>query len=304
MNPPSGPTPLSLHWETQRVFLAVLRTGSLSAAARALGMAQATARRRIDELEASVGVNLFVRSPKGLMPTDTARDLISHAEAMALAAEAFTRAASAEASVAGGTVRVTSTELISVEVLPPLLHELRAALPHLALELSVSNKQEDLALQESDVAVRLRRPTGAAVVTRHVGDLRLGLYATEALLSVHGIPRSVADLARYPLIGPDRNLMQIAFLGEQGFLCAPQQAVIRTDNLLAQFAALRAGLGIGVCASQLARRDGLVRVLPDEVDFRMDVWIAMHHDLKRVRRIAAVFETLGQSLSRFLEEAE
>jgi DNA-binding transcriptional LysR family regulator len=150
MNPPSGQPSSPLHWETQRVFLAVLRTGSLSAAARALGMAQATARRRIDELESRVGMNLFVRSPKGLMPTDTARDLIGHAEAMALAAEAFTRAASAEASVPGGTVRVTSTELVSVEILPPLLHELRVALPDLTLELSVSNKPEDLALQESD----------------------------------------------------------------------------------------------------------------------------------------------------------
>jgi DNA-binding transcriptional LysR family regulator len=304
MNPPSGQPSSPLHWETQRVFLAVLRTGSLSAAARALGMAQATARRRIDELESRVGMNLFVRSPKGLMPTDTARDLIGHAEAMALAAEAFTRAASAEASVPGGTVRVTSTELVSVEILPPLLHELRVALPDLTLELSVSNKPEDLALQESDVAVRLRRPTEAAVVTRHVGDLRLGLYATAELLALHGTPRSDSDLARYPLIGPDRNLPQIAFLGQQGFPCAPPHTVIRTDNLLAQFAALRAGLGIGVCASQLAGRYGLVRVLPAQVDFRVDVWIAMHHDLKRVRRIAAVFEALGQSLSRFLKEAE
>ncbi len=110
-----------LQWETQRVFLAVLRTGSLSAAARALGIAQATARRRIDALEHSVGTSLFVRSPAGLMPTDTARDLVAHAESMALAAEAFARAASAQASEAGGTVRVTASQLLGVEVLPPML---------------------------------------------------------------------------------------------------------------------------------------------------------------------------------------
>lgn len=127
----------SLQWETQRVFLAVLRTGSLSAAARVLGIAQATARRRIDELERSVGMNLFVRSPKGLMPTDTARELIGHAESMALAAEAFTRAASAEADVCAGTVRVTSSQLLGVEVLPALLRDLRSAQPKLTLELSV-----------------------------------------------------------------------------------------------------------------------------------------------------------------------
>jgi DNA-binding transcriptional LysR family regulator len=291
-----------LQWETQRVFLAVLRTGSLSAAARALGIAQATARRHIDTLEHSVGMSLFVRSPAGLMPTDTARELIGHVESMALAAEAFTRAASAEASVAGGTVRVTSGQLLGVEVLPSMLREIRTAQPQLALELSVSNRLENLALQEADVAVRIRRPTEAAVVTRHVGDLHVGLYATAELLTQSGAPRNASELSHYPLIGPDRNLAEVALLGQQGFLCTSEHAAIRTDNHLAQLAALRAGLGIGVCSSQLARRHGLVRVLPDQVDFRVDVWIAMHHDLRRVRRIALVFDALAQSLSRFLAD--
>ncbi|WP_338524231.1 LysR family transcriptional regulator [Pseudomonas batumici] len=291
-----------LQWETQRVFLAVLRTGSLSAAARALGIAQATARRRIDALEHSVGMSLFVRSPSGLMPTDTARELIGHVESMALAAEAFTRAASAEASVPGGTVRVTSSQLLGVEVLPSMLREIRTAQPQLTLELSVSNRLEALALQESDVAVRIRRPTEAAVVTRHVGDLHVGLYATAELLAQSGVPHRTSELNHYPLIGPDRNLAEVAFLGQQGFLCTSEHAVIRTDDHLAQFAALRAGLGIGVCSSQLARRHGLVRVLPEQVDFRVDVWIAMHHDLRRVRRIALVFDALAQSLSRFLAD--
>ncbi|WP_085656471.1 LysR family transcriptional regulator [Pseudomonas sp. B11(2017)] len=291
-----------LQWETQRVFLAVLRTGSLSAAARALGIAQATARRRIDALEQSVGMSLFVRSPAGLMPTDTARELIGHAESMAMAAEAFTRAASAQASVPGGTVRVTSSQLLGVEVLPPMLREIRSAQPQLTVELSVSNRLEDLALQEADVAVRIRRPTEAAVVARHVGDLRIGLYASADLLGQKGAPRSVDELSEYPLIGPDRNLTEVAFLQQQGFLCATARTVLRTDNHLAQFAALRAGLGIGVCSSQLARRHGLVRVLPQQVDFRVDIWMAMHHDLRRVRRIALVFDALAQSMSRFLAD--
>jgi len=290
-----------LQWETQRVFLAVLRTGSLSAAARALGIAQATARRRIDALEHSVGTSLFVRSPAGLMPTDTARDLVAHAESMALAAEAFARAASAQASEAGGTVRVTASQLLGVEVLPPMLRALRDASPGLALELSVSNRMEDLALQEADVAVRIRRPTEATVVTRHVGDLRVGLYATEALLADKGTPRSLDDLGRYPLIGPDRNLTELAFLAQQGLACSPASSVVRTDCHLAQFAALRAGLGIGVCADQLARQHGLVQVLPGEVAFRVDIWVAMHHDLRRVRRVVQVFDGLTRALQQYLE---
>jgi DNA-binding transcriptional LysR family regulator len=293
----------TLQWETQRVFLAVLRTGSLSAAARALGIAQATARRRIDSLEHSVGTSLFVRSPAGLMPTDTARELVDHAQSMALAAEAFARAASAQANVPGGTVRVTSSQLLGVEVLPSMLGEIRAAQPRLAVELSVSNRLEDLALQEADVAVRIRRPNEAAVVTRHVGDLRVGLYATPQLIAHRGLPRSADELNEYPVIGPDRNLTEQTLLRERGFFCTGENAVIRSDSHLAQFASLRAGLGIGVCSSQLARRHGLVRVLPEHVDFPVDVWIAMHQDLKRVRRVTLVFDALSQSLSRFLSDA-
>lgn len=290
-----------LQWESQRAFLAVLRTGSLSGAARVLGIAQATARRRIEALEQSVGVSLFTRSPAGLMPTDMARDLISHVETMAIAAEAFTRAASADTSVPGGTVRLTSTKLLGVEVLPPLLRTLRSSYPQLAIELSVSNRRLALAHQEADVAVRIGRPTEAAVVARRVGDLQVGLYATPELLDQYGLPTTADDLRRFPLIGPDRNLTEIAFLCEQGFDCTPTRVAIRTDEHLAQLAALRAGLGIGVCASQLAQGYGLVRVLPEQVRFSIDVWIAMHEDLRRVQRVALVFDALGESLKGFLQ---
>ncbi|WP_395607820.1 LysR family transcriptional regulator [Pseudomonas sp. B22129] len=293
MNPPQ------LQWETQRAFLAVLRTGSLSGAARLLGIAQATARRRIEALEQSVGVSLFVRSPKGLLPTDMARELIGHVEAMAVAANAFNRAASADAAMAGGTVRLTSGQLLGVEVLPPMLRTLRRDHPALAIELSVSNRLQALAQQEADVAVRIRRPTEAAVVTRKVGDLRVGLYAAPQLLAECGTPDRLAQLQDYPLIGPDRNGQDIEFLQQQGVDCSAARTVIRSDDHLAQFAALRAGLGIGACPGQLAQRHGLVRVLP-EVGFDVDVWIAMHQDMRRVPRVAAVFDGLGQALAQFL----
>ncbi|WAT31458.1 LysR family transcriptional regulator [Pseudomonas sp. GXZC] len=289
-----------LQWETQRAFLAVLRTGSLSGAARLLGIAQATARRRIEALEQSVGVSLFIRSPQGLLPTDMARELIGHVEAMAVAANAFNRAASADSAVAAGTVRLTSGQLLGVEVLPPLLRTLRRSHPQLAMELSVSNRLQALALQEADVAVRIRRPNESSVVTRKVGDLHVGLYATPELLAEQGVPDSIVQLKDFPLIGPDRNLAEIELLQQQGFDCASERTQIRTDDHLAQLAALRAGLGIGVCSSQLAQRYGLVRVLPQQVGFDVDVWVAMHQDMRRVPRVAVVFEAVGAGLADFL----
>ncbi|AMN80373.1 LysR family transcriptional regulator [Pseudomonas azotoformans] len=289
-----------LQWETQRAFLAVLRTGSLSGAARLLGIAQATARRRIEALEQSVGVSLFIRSPQGLLPTDMARELIGHVEAMAVAANAFNRAASADSAVAAGTVRLTCGQLLGVEVLPPLLRTLRRSHPQLAMELSVSNRLQALALQEADVAVRIRRPNESSVVTRKVGDLHVGLYATPELLAEQGVPDSIVQLKDFPLIGPDRNLAEIELLQQQGFDCASERTLIRTDDHLAQLAALRAGLGIGVCSSQLAQRYGLVRVLPQQVGFDVDVWVAMHQDMRRVPRVAVVFEAVGSGLADFL----
>jgi DNA-binding transcriptional LysR family regulator len=290
-----------LHWETQRAFLAVLRTGSLSGAARLLGIAQATARRRIEALEQSVGVSLFIRSPSGLLPTETARELIGHVEAMALAANAFNRAASADVAQTSGTVRLTAGKLLGVEILPPMLRRLRQQHPQLALELNVSNRLQTLSQQEADVAVRIRRPTEASVVARKVGDLHVGLYATPELLAEQGVPETVEDLRRFPLIGPDRHGGEIEFLCARGFDCSAEHTAIRTDDHLAQWAALRAGLGIGVSFRQLAQRHGLVRVLPGQVDFTVDVWIAMHQDMRRVQRVSAVFDGLGADLQAFLE---
>lgn len=292
--------PLNFHWENQRAFLAVLRTGSLSGAARLLGIAQATARRRIEALENSVGVSLFTRSPTGLIPTEMARDLITHVETMALAAEAFNRAASAEAIDSGGTVRITSSDLLGIEILPLLLQPVCRAHPQLVFELSVSNRLEALARQEADIAIRTQRPTESDVVTRRVGALEVGLYATQEFLDRYGVPERLESLAHWPLIGPDRNLADIQTLGEQGFPFEHQRFQLRTDNHIAQLSALRAGIGIGVCPRQVAEGCGLVRVLPGEVDFTVDVWIATHRNLRRIPRIALAFDQLAASLEAYL----
>jgi len=292
----------SLDWESQRVFLAVLRTGSLSGAARMLGIAQATARRRIERLEASVGVSLFLRTPAGLQPTDAARELGEHVEAMDAAARAFSRRAGEGADAAEGVVRITSSELLGVEVLPPMLLEIRQTLPGVRLELSVQDRLEALPRQEADIAVRLRRPSEANVVARRAGALRVGLFATADCIQAHGLPQTRDDLRHMPMIGPDRRLADRRVLAEQGVIDADQPFAIACDHHVAQFAALKAGLGVGVCPRQLAKPLGLVPVLAQEIGFDVDVWIAMHGDLRRVKRVAGVFDALARELDGWLAE--
>lgn len=289
-----------LEWESQRVFLAVLRSGSLSGAARLLGIAQATARRRLENLESGLGVNLFTRTPTGLTPTASARGLIHHVESMAIAAEAFNRMASGETEVSRGTVRLTSSDFLGVEVLPGLIREFHYQHPGLKLEMSISDSLEDISRQEADIAVRLLRPSDAGIVARRTGALRIGIYASVECLERYGEPASIEALRRAPLIGPDRRSADLRRLVDVGLCTADQSFTIATDNHLAQLAALKAGLGFGLCPATVAATHGLIQVLPERFGFEVDVWIAMHNDLRKVGRIARTFESLGEALTRYL----
>jgi DNA-binding transcriptional LysR family regulator len=203
MNLPLDSTALS--WDLLGAFLAVMRTGSLSAASRALGVAQPTVRRQIENLEAVLGVVLFTRSQAGLVATETAVATLPYAESMASAAEAFVRSVSAPSDAEHGTVRVTCSEVVGVAVLPPILADLGRAHPRLQIELSLSNANEDLLRRDADVAVRMAQPTQNALVAKRAGTVQLGVFATEAYLADHPAPRSIADLRGHALIGKDRT---------------------------------------------------------------------------------------------------
>jgi DNA-binding transcriptional LysR family regulator len=299
MNPPAPNT--WLDWERQRAFLAVLGEGSLSGAARVLGLSQPTVRRRIEDLERQVGAPLFTRSPSGLTPTGVARDLGQHARAMATAAEAFMRTASGDADAAEGVVRITASEVIGVEVLPPILAELRAVHPRLVLELSLGSRNEDLMKREADVAVRMSPPAQKALVARRIGAVRLGLFAHRRLIEAEGAPTTLEDLSRLPLIGYESETNSIRALRAMGLTLKREDFVYRTDNDLAQLAAIRAGVGVGVCQTRLGERNpDLVAVLPDAFSFDLDTWIVMHEDLRRVRRVRLVYEALAKGLTTYI----
>ena len=189
-----------------RTFVEVARDGSLSGAARRLGLTQPTVGRHIDALERALGLSLFTRSPRGLTPTPAAAALEPHVEAMAAAATALARAASGEAAAEHGAVRVTASEVIGCEVLPPMLAAFRAAHPGIAsIELALTNRNEDLARRDADIAVRMVRPTQSGLVARRIGASRIRFYAHRDYLVRFGEPRSLADLAGHCLIGFDHD---------------------------------------------------------------------------------------------------
>jgi DNA-binding transcriptional LysR family regulator len=286
-------------WSLYCSFLSVLRTGSLSAAAREAGLTQPTVGRHIDALEQALGVALFTRSQQGLMPTEAALELRPYAASLEATAAALVRAAVGRAGTQG-TVRITASEIVGAEVLPPILAHLRAAHPEITLELVLSNRTEDLLQREADIAVRMVRPTQQALAARHVGDIELGLHARRDYLERHGTPSSVAELREHALIGFDHENAFIRSVRAQGFPVERSMFALRSDSDLAQLACVRAGCGIGVCQVGLARRaPELVRVLAGSFRFKLEVWIVMHSDLRSSKRCRVVADALARGLGAY-----
>lgn len=294
--------PTAVDWERQRAFLAVVDTGSLSAAARQLGAAQPTVRRRIEDLEAQLGVALFTRSPSGLTPTALGKDLAQHARAMALAAASLARAASAEAGAASGVVRITASEVVGMEVLPAILAELREAHPGLVFELALTNRSEDLLRREADIAVRMVRPTQDALVARRIGAISLGMHAHKRVLDTWGRPTTMEQARRMPLIGYESETIGVRAIKAMGLGLdlRVEDFSFRTDNDVAQLAAIRAGLGLGICQVGLAARDPMLeRVMADLFAIDLETFVVTHEDLKDVRRVRLVFDALVEGLTRY-----
>ncbi len=285
-------------WDFYRTFLAVVREGSFSAAARHLGLAQPTVGRQIEMLEAQLGMSLFTRSPRELIPSSAARELVPQAEAMAAAAAMLRRVSSGPVESESGTVRLTASEFMGAEVLPAMLAKFCKRYPAIEIELALSNRNEDLLRRDADIAVRMVRPTQKALVARRIGELKLGLFAHKSYVKAFGLPKSIDQIPRHRTIGFDRDTHVMQMTGRPVAHLKPERFTFRTDSVPAQLAAIRAGLGIGVCHVKVARKNSnLVAVFPEIFSFSVEAWLAMHEDAKNVQRVRLLFDHLAVELS-------
>jgi DNA-binding transcriptional LysR family regulator len=226
---------------------------------------------------------------------------------LATAAAALRRVASAQGGdgqQVKGTVRLSASEVVGVEVLPPILAALRQQHPALVIELSLSSRLEDLLQREADIAVRMQRPQQDVLVARRIGAIVVGLHARDDYLARHGTPRTVAGLAGHALIGFDRETAFIRSLRRELGGVKRDDFALRADSDLAQLAAIRAGFGIGFCQVGLARRDArLKRVLARHFAVRLETWVAMHQDLRDSPRCRATFDALAAGLQAYVAAA-
>ena len=283
----------NISWDDQRIFFAVLEAGSLSGAARQLGLSHPTVRTRIENLERQLGTVLFTRSVSGLAPTDVAVTLGDTVRKMVLASELFVRQATAASGEIAGTVRISISDVMGLEVIPPMLVTLREKHPSLRIELVLSNKQANVLDHEVDIAVRNAVPRQQALVARRVQQVPIGFFAAHAYAARRGLPERFEDIFSHDVLGPDRDqtdLAAVEALGSELLKCL----VLRTDSQPAQMSAARAGLGIGAFQVPLGEADPrLVRVLPDFILGTMDVWLVTHENLAKTPSVRAVLDHLA-----------
>ena len=283
-------------WHLWRAFLAVARGGSLSAAARDLGLTQPTLGRQVATLEGTLGMPLFIRSTDGVRPTERALSLLPHAEAMAAAAASLLRAASGADDTLQGRVRLAASEAMGGLVLPSMLARFRDANPGIDIELSLSDRNEDILRHDADLAVRNAIPTQAALVAQRIGEVPVRLFAHRTYVQRHGLPATVHELAHHTLIGREEHAHRI-----RDVLGVEHRFGLRCNNELGVVEALRAGYGIGYCQEPLGLGNaGMVAVLPELVLARVGIWLVVHEDLRTVRRIRSVFDHLVRELAIYI----
>ncbi len=287
-------------WTLWRSFAAVVEHGSLSAAARELGLSQPTLGRHIQALEEALGTSLFARTLRGLEPNTTATALF---EQVTVAHQALNEAsilAEGTSSELSGAVRITASTVTSHYILPALLRKIRDEFPAIELELVPSDSAENLLMRESDIAVRMFRPTQLELIARKLGESPIICCAHQSYLDRAGTPEQISDLFAHDLVGFDRSDLLTSGAKDIGFELGRRDFALRTDSQTAIWELVRAGLGIGFAQRELVvSTGGMEPLLPQLVIPPLEIWLTTHRELFTSRRIRVIYDRLGQLLTEY-----
>ncbi|MBL8741543.1 MAG: LysR family transcriptional regulator [Myxococcales bacterium] len=286
---------LNFDWNRARAFLVTAEEGSLSAAARALGMTQPTLGRQVSALEQELGVTLFERVGRGLALTTAGAGLLDHARVMGEAANNVSLAASGQSRSVEGTITLTASEVISAHLLPPVLARLRALHPGVTVKLIASNNVHDLRRREADIAIRSGRPTDPALIATRLRDTPASLYATPAYLASIGHPKTPADLSRAHFIGFGEHDRFLSGLNALGFGLTEANFPLHASAHMVLWELVKNGLGIGSVIEEVGDAEPLVvRVLPKMPSIPVPAWLVAHREVHTSRRVRVVFDLLAE----------
>jgi len=293
---------LGFNWALIQSFLAALEHGSLLGAAKATGVSQPTLGRHIAELETQLKLVLFERTGRGLLPTAQALALAESARTMESGAARFSRLATGAGQTVQGRVRLSASQPVACHLLPPILARMRQALPEVVVELVVSNTVSNLLRREADMALRMVQPVQSSLVAQRIGQVRVRACASGDYLAHHGTPQQVTDLLAHTLIAGDRSREVETAFEQRGFPIEALRFGLRSDDLIAQWAAVRAGLGIGFVGDYLVASDPTVQALLPELETpTFPIWLTVHRELRTSARMRAVVDFLAAEVSQALQ---
>jgi DNA-binding transcriptional LysR family regulator len=292
---------VTFDWNRARAFLVTAEEGSLSAAARALGMTQPTLGRQVTALEEELGVTLFERVGRGLVLTEAGTRMMTHVRNMGEAAAAISLTASGQAQELAGHVAITASDIYSYWLLPPVLTRLREVAPNVTVDIVSSNEIRDLKRREADIAIRNARPDQSDLIGKLVAEDCGGFFGTHAYLAELGpitTPQDLADRAR--IIGIDESRQMIDGFNALGLPISDSNIIASASSHPAHWQLARAGLGLGVVPVGLGRSDpGMAQVLP-EMRFDYPVWLVAHRELRTSPRVRLVWDLLADMLPPLL----
>ncbi len=284
-----------LDWGHLRFFLEMVRTGSLSQAARRLGVDRNTVSRRVVALEEELGLALFERGPQGWTRTSAGEELAELASAVEADVLALARHADAQDRALCGTVRLTTTTHLAAILLVPALPALRQRHPGLVLEIAADQRAFDLTRREADLALRMGRPHDTGLVTRKLSDVAHCLYASRSYLAGRNGP---VNFANDLFLGFDESLAntpQERWLDRMG---PERRVVFRCNSTVSLHGAARLGLGVALLPCIVGDRDPELARLEGPQPVNHELWLLVHGDLRRTPRVRAVIEWVDQLVER------
>ena len=290
---------IQFDWNRARAFLVTAEEGSLSAAARALGMTQPTLGRQVAALEQELGIALFERGAKGLELTPGGLELVAHVRAMGEAANQLSLAASGQSESLEGNVCITATEIMSAFILPPVIAKLRALEPGITIELISSDHTSDLRRREADIAIRAFRPEQPDLIARKIREDNFKLYAAKSLLKRVGQPTTTEELNQLDFVGYEQTQRYLSILNESGLNLSIDNFTVIAGSSLANWELVKQGVGVGAMMNEIGDREPLVEPVLPEIAFPVgETWLVTHRELRNNRRLRVVFDYLAEALEK------
>ncbi|GGZ95921.1 LysR family transcriptional regulator [Arenicella chitinivorans] len=289
---------MEFDWNHARAFLVTAEQGSLSAAARVLGLTQPTLGRQVNALERELGVTLFQRVGRGLTLTQSGAYLLEHVKSMGMAAGHVSLAAMGQSQSITGTVCISVSEIYATLVMPQIVMEIRDREPGITIEVVATNEISDLQKREADIAVRAVRPTQSELITKKIKEMSATFYATPGYLQKIGPAKTIQDLTHAHFISVGSCEAYKKAMAGSGLMLTDENISVVCESHLVHWEMTKMGLGIGLVPTHIGDAEPSVQRVIAGLDLiQFPIWLTTHRELRTSKRIQLVFDLLAEALA-------